>query len=58
MYIDYCEELVRMEAEELSETLCGAVYSDLSPELRLWIRAEAIASLWPEDVPHAFIAAA
>ena len=57
-YLEGYEELVRMESEELSEALFGALYSDLSLELRLWLRAQAIAALWPEEVPQVSIAAA
>ena len=57
-YVENCEELVRMEAEELAETLFGALYSDLSPEMRLWLRAQAIEWLWPAEVPRGFVAAA
>jgi hypothetical protein len=47
MEIEECEELIQIEAEELAEALLGAVYFDLSPETRAWIRARAIDSLWP-----------
>jgi len=50
MYIDEYESVIQIEAEELSETLLfGASYFDLPPELKSWIRARAIETLWPEE---------
>jgi hypothetical protein len=57
VYIQECEDLIQIEAEELAETLFGADYFDL-PELRLWVRARAIEFLWPEYSPQESTAAA
>ena len=58
MYIQECEDLIQIEAEELAEALFGADYFDLAPELRLWVRARAIEFLWPEYSPQESAAAA
>jgi hypothetical protein len=48
--------LQRLIADD--ESLKGALYSDLPPELRMWMRAQAIASLQPDEVPQGYLAAA
>jgi len=58
MHIEECEDLIQIEAEELAEVLLGAAYFDLAPELRGWIRARAIESLWPEYMQQDSVAAA
>lgn len=58
MYIQECEDLIQIEAEELAEALLGVNYYDLAPELRLWVRARAIEFLWPEYSPQESAAAA
>jgi hypothetical protein len=58
VYIQECEDLIQIEAEELAEVLFGADYFDLAPELRLWVRARAIEFLWPEYTPQESMAAA
>ena len=58
MYIEECEDLIQIEAEELAEALFGAAYFDLAPEFRGWIRARVIESLWPEYMQQDFMAAA
>jgi hypothetical protein len=52
VYIQECEDLIQIEAEELAEALFGADYFDLAPELRLWLHARAIELLWPEYSPQ------
>ena len=49
MYIEECGDLIQIEAEELAEAVLGAGYFDLTPDLRAWVRARAIESLWPEN---------
>ena len=58
MHIEECEGLIQIEAEELAEVLLGSSYFDLAPELREWIRARAIESLWPEYSEQDSVAAA
>jgi hypothetical protein len=48
VYIEECEDLIEIEAEELAEVLFGADYFDFVPELRLWVRARAIEFLCPD----------
>jgi hypothetical protein len=48
MYCEEWEELIQIEAEELSEALFGATYFDLSLELQECIRRRVIQSFWPE----------
>ena len=57
VYIQECEDLIQIEAEEL-EALVGADYSDLAPELRLWVRARTIEFLWPDYSPQKSMAVA
>jgi hypothetical protein len=45
MEIGDCEELIQIESEELAESLLGTGFFDLSPELKIWIRGNAIESL-------------
>ena len=58
MHIEECDDLIQLEAEELSEVLLGTAYFDLAPELRAWIRARTIESLWPEYTQQDSVTAA
>ena len=57
MYIEDHEDLIRIEAEELAQSLFGASYYDLSPGLQGWIRTCVIESLWPECMGRDTVAA-
>jgi hypothetical protein len=58
MNIEECAELIQTEAEELAEVLLGVSYFDLCPELQIWIRTQAVESLWPEYTQQESIPAA
>ena len=58
MNIEECAELIQTEAEELAEVLLGVSYFDLSPGLQIWIRTQAVESLWPEYMQQESIQAA
>ena len=58
MYKEQCEELIQLEVEQISKSLFGAHYFELSPELRCWVRACAIEMLRPGALESGFIAAA
>ena len=58
MNIEGCAELIQTEAEELAEVLLAVSYFDLSPKLQIWIRTQAVESLWPEYTQQESIPAA
>ena len=58
MHIEECGDLIQIEAEELAEAVLSAGYFDLTPELRAWVRARAIESLWPEVLQKDSVVAA
>lgn len=58
MYTAEYECLVQIEAEELSETLLGASYFDLTAEWKVWVRARVIATLWPAEAQEGPVVAA
>jgi hypothetical protein len=53
-----CEELIQIEAEELAEALFSLTYYELPMQLRLSVRARAVALLWPEQFGSKPVAAA
>ena len=57
MRIEDYEELIRIEEEELSDDLFGLGYAELTPQLRAWIRTQAVDKLLLESRPDVAAAA-
>jgi hypothetical protein len=58
VYKEQCEQLIQLEVEQISKSLFGAHYFELSLELRSWVRSCAIEMLRPDTFESRFIAAA
>ena len=58
MSIAECEELIQIEAEQMSEALFEVSYCELPPDLKVSVRARTIAVLWPDQIEPQLVAAA